>query len=327
MKNRYRLFVRGSTWYVEDDETGKQESLRTKDRSEAERLCVAKNDALKTPMLNLALGRTYLAAHNPKLITRSWSDVMSEAAGIGRAESSLTRKAKAVKSKALDLIRDKRLSQTTSDDIFAVIRAGGMYDNRFLRYLHNFAVKSGWLPWPILAPKAWPAVSSKPKRGITLDEHDKILKVEPNEEWRNYLRLLWEVGSAQTDAAMLTAEQIDWDAKTLAYQRRKLHSQAEPAVMSIGPAWKRSCVSCRSPVLCSPGSARCRRRAVPRTLRSAVGQPRSSIGRRSPSLPCTATAMLGPSAARKRDIRSDGRRPLWAIRVLPCITVTQKRQR
>jgi hypothetical protein len=234
MKNLYRLFIRGSTWYCVNSETGKQESLRTKDREEAQKLCQAKNDALKNPMLNLALGRAYLAAHNPKLVTRTWQDVMDEAARIGNADSSLLRKAKAVKSKAMDLIRNKRLSQTTSDDIFAVIKAGGNYDNRFLRYLHNFAVKAGWLAWPILPPKAWPPVKTKSKRGITREEHEQILKVEPIQEWRSYLELLWEIGSAQTDASLLTADCIDWTNKTIAYQRKKLGNGSEPAVMAIG---------------------------------------------------------------------------------------------
>ena len=38
MRDRYRLFrnnARGGSYYIQDNVTGKQESLRTKDRSEA----------------------------------------------------------------------------------------------------------------------------------------------------------------------------------------------------------------------------------------------------------------------------------------------------
>jgi len=57
MKNRYRLFRRGSggTYYVQENETGRQESLHTKDKSEAHKLCNARNQAAKGTALNYAL--------------------------------------------------------------------------------------------------------------------------------------------------------------------------------------------------------------------------------------------------------------------------------
>ena len=36
----------------------------------------------------------------------------------------------------------------------------------FLRCLQNLALGLGWLPWAILPPKLWPALRTKPKRGI-----------------------------------------------------------------------------------------------------------------------------------------------------------------
>ena len=49
MKQQYRLFRRADVYYVHDNLTGKQESLRTKDRDEAKRLFHAKNEALRQP--------------------------------------------------------------------------------------------------------------------------------------------------------------------------------------------------------------------------------------------------------------------------------------
>jgi DNA repair protein RadC len=39
------MFLRGTVYWIQDNESGKQETLRTKDRIEAERLFNAKNEA------------------------------------------------------------------------------------------------------------------------------------------------------------------------------------------------------------------------------------------------------------------------------------------
>jgi hypothetical protein len=49
-----------------------------------------------------------------------------------------------------------------------------------------------------------------------------------------YYQLLWEIGSSQSDAAKLTAENIDWKQRTLIYQRQKLAPDSKPAMMGIG---------------------------------------------------------------------------------------------
>ncbi|MBA2432417.1 MAG: hypothetical protein H0V56_09930 [Chthoniobacterales bacterium] len=45
MKNRYRLFRRNGVFYTQDSSSGKQESLRTVNRREAEDLLHARNTA------------------------------------------------------------------------------------------------------------------------------------------------------------------------------------------------------------------------------------------------------------------------------------------
>jgi len=63
MKNRFRLYRRtkGGVFYVHDSETGKQESLGTRDRAEATSLLNARNEAVRQPHLNLQIAKAYLA--------------------------------------------------------------------------------------------------------------------------------------------------------------------------------------------------------------------------------------------------------------------------
>ena len=76
MKNRFTLFRRGKVFYFEDRETKLQKSLYTQDLGEARKIIQAKNDAINQPMMNLVMAKTFLAAKDPKLITRTWEDVL-----------------------------------------------------------------------------------------------------------------------------------------------------------------------------------------------------------------------------------------------------------
>lgn len=235
MLQRYRLFKRGRMFYSHDSETGKQESQRTQDRQEAKKLLHAKNETHNNRLLNLSLGRTYLAAHNPGLVNRIWSEVMEQMIENGCQESTRRRCRIAFKNAAFDRIRDQHLCDTASDDFLAVLRGGSPSVNHYLRRLHNLAMKYGWLAWPILPPKGWPKIQSATKRAITHEEHQKILACEQSPEWRSFYELLWELGASQSDAARLTAENIDWESGVIHYQRQKLDPQCAPAVLVIGP--------------------------------------------------------------------------------------------
>jgi hypothetical protein len=46
--------------------------------------------------------------------------------------------------------------------------------------------------------------------------------------------LLYETGAAQTDAANLTAEDIDWQNGVLVYHRKKLGPFSEPCRLTMG---------------------------------------------------------------------------------------------
>ncbi len=60
MKQRFLIHRRGQTYYCEDTDTGKQASLRTKDRCTALRFVNAKNEAQLQPAINLQIARAYL---------------------------------------------------------------------------------------------------------------------------------------------------------------------------------------------------------------------------------------------------------------------------
>jgi integrase len=137
----------------------------------------------------------------------------------------------AMKDKAYDLIRNRKLIETASEHFLQVLNAGTISTNMFLRRLHNFAIGMHWLPWPVLPKLKWPAVEHKERRAITADEHRQIIEREHNPEIRAYYQLLWHLGGSQTDIAELTAEDIDWKDRTISYHRRKT---AVPVVITFG---------------------------------------------------------------------------------------------
>jgi integrase len=223
----------GGVFYWQDNETRQQGSLGTKDKHVALKLLHAKNESHEQPILNLALARAYATAHDPKMSTRTWRVVMAEMSSHGR-ESTQQRCRRAMNSKSLDLIRDKTLLATTSDDLLTVMHAGRNSTNHYLRRLHNLAVNLGWLAWPILAKRAWPKIMTGRRRAVTADEHARIVAAEPNIERRAFYELLWETGCSQADAANLCAENIDWNKRVLIYQRMKLREDSVPAQLTMG---------------------------------------------------------------------------------------------
>jgi len=235
MKNFYRLYRRrGGIYYAEEIATRRQESLKTRDKATAEQLLSARNAATQQPLLNLAVARVHLAAHDPKMMTRAWQQAMDEFSTHGRA-STQERSQRAFGSSAFDPIRNQPILETTPEDFLKLMKGRGPALVHYLRRLHNLALNLGWLPWPVLHKAAWPKPRHGTPRAITEAEYRSILKSEGNEERRKYYEVLWEIGSAQADAAQLLAEKIDWQAMTLIYRRRKLRDESEPCVLRIGP--------------------------------------------------------------------------------------------
>src|SRR4029077_18901373 len=231
---KYRLYRRrNGVFYWQDNDSKKQGTLRTIDRREAERLLNAINESPREPTLNPNPARAYLAAHDPKMAKRTWQAVMDEMATQG-IPTTQERCARGFRSKAYHPIRNKPLVQTTGEDLLTIVHANGNCVTHYLRRLHNLALDLGWLPWPILAKRAWPKICIQAKRAITAEEHGAVIASEKNAERRAYYELLYESGAAQTDGANLTAEDIDWQNGVLVYRRKKLGPFSDPCRLTIG---------------------------------------------------------------------------------------------
>jgi integrase len=226
MKTKYTLFRRGGIYYSQDTATGQQKSLRTRDETEALQLINARNEAQRQPVLNLHLARAYLTASDPAFVERTWQTVMEQLQSRGK-DSSRERYATVFKSASFDALRQKKLLETTADDFFAVFKDGKVSIVYFLKRLHNFALNLGWIALPIVAPYLWPKYEAKDRRGITPAEQETILAIEKKVEWKRFLELLWETGAAQSDAVSMTAEDIDWQSRTITYFRMKTGSRAQ----------------------------------------------------------------------------------------------------
>ena len=217
------MFQRGPVFYAEDTTTGTQESLKTKDRSEARRLLAAKNEAHVQPALNLQIARAYLSATDPQMRTRTWQQVM-ETMALAKTGDTLVRWSRAIKDAAFDGLRNLPLLETRAEHLLHAINEGTVSTNVFLRRMHNFAVDMSWIAWPVIPKRQWPAIQFREKRAITSLEHQAILAFEHNTERRAFYDLCWHLGGGQSDIANLHAEDIDWDDHTIGFFRKKTKS-------------------------------------------------------------------------------------------------------
>lgn len=231
MKKRFLLFQRSGVFYCEDTSTGKQTSLRTRDKTDAARLLHVKNEATHQPAMNLQIAQVYLQHGDPAMATRTWQEVMALIVTTKHGNTQ-TRWQVAIKDKALDGLRDRKLIQTQPEHFLAALQSGTVATNVYLRRIHHFAVSMHWLPWPVLPQHHWPPIQFAHKRAIILDEHRQIIAREADPARRAFYELLWHFGGSQTDMARLTAEDIDWQRQTVAYERCKTGT---PAVQAFGP--------------------------------------------------------------------------------------------
>jgi hypothetical protein len=225
MKSQFILYRRNGTYYCEDTQTGKQQSLRTKDQAAAQALLHSRNEAFRQPILNQQIALAYLSATDADAARRPWRFVMDEMTATKRADTH-HRYVTAWADKAFDLIRDLPLLETRSDHFLKVLRTGTVSTNVYLRRLHNFALDMNWLPKSLLPRKQWPKPVYKDKRAITWQEHAAIVAREFNPERRGFYQLAWHLGAAQTDLAMLKAEDVDWEQRIISFFRRKTKSVA-----------------------------------------------------------------------------------------------------
>jgi integrase len=246
MKQRFTLLRRGkhlvgdkSIFYIRDHQTGRHTSLGTSEPEEAERLLHAHREANQDHgVIGREIAEIYLKASDPSLTTRTWQMVF----GTIIAEKSGSTQARwetAAKDEAFELIRSKPLVKTTPEDFMKVLKTGTVATNVYLRRAHNYALDMDWIIRPVLVKKRWPKPVYKDKRAITEEEHMRVIARELNPERRAYYQILWYTGASQTDAANLTAENIDWKKKELTYRRRKLAGKGRmPPTLSISPEFE-----------------------------------------------------------------------------------------
>ncbi|MEW6304587.1 MAG: hypothetical protein AB1705_14015 [Verrucomicrobiota bacterium] len=203
-----------------DTSTGKRTSLGTSNEAEARQIIEAKNQATRQPTINLQIAQAYLQHADPTLAVRTWQNVMETIIST-KTGNTRERWEYAIRDRAFDTIRHRKLMETTSEHFLQVLKAGSVSTNVYLRRAHNYAIGMHWLPWPVLPQRQWPPVQYKEKRAITFEEHQMIIQRERNPELRAYYQLLWHLGGSQSDVAMLLGEDIDWAERTISYRRRK----------------------------------------------------------------------------------------------------------
>jgi hypothetical protein len=214
MQTQYRLFLRGEVYYSESVVTGAQKSLRTRDEAEARQLIQASNMASNHPAFNRAMAKSYLAVSDPKMETRTWADVLERFCTRDNPATK-ARHERFAKSKPMDFLRNKKLLDTTADDLFHAIKIGTKSTLWFLQTLHNDAFGIGWLLSPIVYPKNWPKKTKTKRKAITAEQHKKLVESFQSQEWRLYLELLWLTGASQTDGANLNNTNINWQERVL----------------------------------------------------------------------------------------------------------------
>src|SRR5438132_6892697 len=215
MKTRYRLIrrgVRGGGFYCVDNNTGKRTSLRTGSEDEARQIVEAKNQAERQPVLNLQIAKAYLAGTDNGITTRTWQHAI-EALTNTKQGANKERWLRVVRDRALVPLLPRVIIETQGELMLRVLQTGTVSTNVYLRRLHNFCVDMNWLPWPLIPKRQWPPIRYKEKRGITLEEHTRIVEREKNPEFKAFYQLAWHMGASQSDLAHLQAEDVDCSSK------------------------------------------------------------------------------------------------------------------
>ena len=125
-KQRFWLYCRAGVFYLHDSQTGQRESLHTRSKREAERTRLARNEAVANPQVGMALARSLLSVHDPKISSRTWHEVMEEFCRRGKPQTQARRR-RAVSRAPLSLLRDKKLIESTADEFMGVLRQGARW--------------------------------------------------------------------------------------------------------------------------------------------------------------------------------------------------------
>lgn len=234
MQDRYWMFQRKGVFYVQDKLSGVQKSLKTRDAAAAKRMVAGKNQATEQPQMNLAMAKVYLSCKSDEMLARTWDDVMKEMEQ-SYGGSTLARWQRQTRSAPFQSLRKLTLLHTESSHFLAVLRhpRAGTSTQKWLRILHNRALDLGWILAPVMARRIWPKLRTQKAKAITAAQHLRLIETEPNAEFRNYLKMLWEIGGSQTDTACLHRDNVDLLTRRLTYTRKKLESIQQGSVAIV----------------------------------------------------------------------------------------------
>ncbi len=238
MQERYWMYQRSNgVFYVEDRASGKQESLKTRDKIVARGLVEARNQAAAQPVLNIAMAKAYLVNKSPEMATRKWDAVLQEIEDGYANGPTLGRWQKARRSEPFKVLAKLPILHTESDHFLQVLRhsRAGNSTQKWLRIVHNRALDLGWLLAPVLSRRSWPKIIERHAIALTHAQHQAVLAGESDAEHRLYYQMLWLTGSSQTDGANLHRGHIDVTQRRITYQRQKLaRSGHGAAAVAIG---------------------------------------------------------------------------------------------
>ena len=167
MKQQFGLIQRPwGVFYLKNKTTGEQTSLKTRDRAEAERLLQAHNETKSQPHFNLALARVYINGADPKLVTRTWQEVMEHIVA-KKTDETRRRWDVAILDKNFDCIRNLPVAETRPEHFDRALADGKVSTNVYLRRIHNHALGMEWLLKSVIPRLQWPSPVFKQKRAIT----------------------------------------------------------------------------------------------------------------------------------------------------------------
>lgn len=115
-------------FYAKDKLTGKQESLGTRNRQEAQRLLHARNEAQVQPMLSRQIARAYLAVTDPAAATRTWQYVMDEVLKTVKGPTR-DRWVTAIKDRAYAPLKTLPLAETRAEHFLKALHEGTVATN------------------------------------------------------------------------------------------------------------------------------------------------------------------------------------------------------
>lgn len=166
------------------------------------------------------MAQTYLEKVDANSIRRTWGDVIASKCSLVKG-GTRERWERIKTSKGFKSIVDLVVVETKADHFLKILNGCDISTLVFLQRLHKFALDMGYLLAPVLTKNLWPQIEYGEKRGITWEEHQKIVGRERNEEYKAFYQLLWHLGWSQSDVATALASDINWKDRTIVKDRIK----------------------------------------------------------------------------------------------------------